>query len=239
MAQLTFAESQDIVRQQFAAHAPWISQFTISGVDSGGWFNVLHDLRPEVWLARIAQRDSILECGSLEGGHTALLARYPGVLRVVGLEARAANLAKCRLIHHLLGITNSEFRECDLETFDLKSLGDFSATFCSGVFYHLARPVAFFQKITSPFVFLGTHYCRHAVSEFEGMRGCWYSEHDQADVLSGLSDRSFWLTLEGILEMVANCGYIIDDIHTSDQPNGPWVDIALTKRPHHTSGDRS
>lgn len=218
------------VAEQTKDLGPWISKFTIDGVDTGGWFDVLNDGRATRWLDAIDGPVSVLECGSLEGGHTALIARHPNVINVLGLEGREANLRKCRFIHQQLGITNSRFDQCDLDTEPMDQFGQFDATFCSGVLYHLMRPVEFFRRINSPDVFLGTHYSLENETTHEGMQGRWYAEHGLADVLSGLSEKSFWLTLPNIERMIADCGYSITSLETREAPNGPWVDVMAWKK---------
>ena len=216
--------------ERFAQLGPWISQFTIDGHSTGGWFDVMNDERVLRWLLRIPTPKTVMECGSLEGGHTALIAKFPGVERVLGLEARSENIAKCRLIHALLGLNNSEFVECDLETAELSQYGSFDATFCSGVLYHLVRPVEFIRKLRSRNIFIGTHYAAEQETTFEGMSGRWYAESGRADVLSGMSAQSFWITLENLEREVLDCGYRIEHIHTTVSQNGPWINLEASRR---------
>jgi len=230
MADMTFEESQKMLRERFSDLGPWVSRYVVNGISNGGWFDVLTDVRVAKWIATLDRKESILECGSLEGGHTALLARSPGGRHVLGLEYREANLAKCRFAHEVMNLKNTEFRQCDLDTEDLEQFGQFDAVWCSGVLYHLMRPVQFFRKITANSVFLGTHYSLEAEDEFEGQRGRWYTEQGYADVLSGASPQSFWLTLGNICEMASDCGFTIYDMKTSEAPNGPWVDVMMKRK---------
>lgn len=219
------------LQEQFDTRGPWISKFQIDGADSGGWFDVLHDDRAIRWLATIPGGvRTILECGTLEGGHTALLAMSPGVTRVVGLEAREANIKKARFIHDLLGIQNSTFIQADLEQGVLNQFGDFDATWCSGLLYHLPHPVAFLKQLTTRYVFLGTHFSHARTVSHEGMRGRWYTEPGGlANVLGGMSPKSFWLTLDSLREVITECGYSIRAERVTTAPNGEWVDLYLEK----------
>lgn len=83
---------------------------------------------------------SILELGSPEGGHTFVLAGHPGVERVLAIEGRLANVEKAKFIGSLLGISNVEFKQANLEELELTSLGQFDAIFCCGLLYHLPEP---------------------------------------------------------------------------------------------------
>ena len=63
-----------------------------------------------------------------------MLATHPGVERILAIEARAANIEKAKFIGSLLGISNVEFRQANLEHLQLASLGismPFSAAGCS------------------------------------------------------------------------------------------------------------
>ncbi len=92
------------LRTEFAKRGPWVTHFTIDGVESGGSFHALEDERIGQFFESFSHVRAILELGSLEGGHTFALARHPGVERVLGIEARAANIARARfaqkLLHH-------------------------------------------------------------------------------------------------------------------------------------------
>lgn len=217
--------------QQINDLGPWISKFTIDGISTGGWFDVLADVRAIRWLNLLKNPVRVVECGPLEGGHTALIAQHPHVSGVVGLESREANLKKCRFTHDSMGITNSEFHQCDLDQQPISQFGKFDAMWCSGVLYHLDRPDRFLQRLDVPDLFLGTHYSKESIDTYEGMRGRWYQEHGLADVLSGMSDRSFWLTLGNIQAILADAGYEIYELITSDSQNGPWVDLMAHRKP--------
>lgn len=209
---------------------PWISKFTVGEFSSGGWFDVFNDMRASNWLDMLPEGLRVAECGSLEGGHTAIIARHKNVKEVVGFEGRDANLNKCRLLHKYLGIENSSFIKLDLDSESHFAHGGFDATFCSGVLYHFVRPDLFIEKLKSKHVFLGTHYSHENIEMFNGMAGRWYEEQGLSDVLSGLSPKSFWLTLESLASIITRCGYLIEQIDASDHKNGPWVNLILVRR---------
>ena len=82
------------VAAAFAQHGAWISRFVIDGVAYGGAFDAMNDPRVEIFFRTFPEVATILELGSLEGGHTIALAQRDGVESVLGVEGRAANLAR-------------------------------------------------------------------------------------------------------------------------------------------------
>ena len=111
---------------------PWITQFVIDGVATGGDYQVIDDRRVQQFFERFPNVRTILELGSLEGGHTFTLARHPCVERVLAIEARAANIEKAKFIGSLLGVSNVEFKQANLEQLQLTSLGYFDVFFAAG-----------------------------------------------------------------------------------------------------------
>jgi len=85
----------------------------IDGVPYGGSFDAVNDPRLDLFFAAFPTPESILELGSLEGGHTIGLGRRPGVKRVLGVEGRRTNLRRAQLAAKLLKAGNVEFIECD------------------------------------------------------------------------------------------------------------------------------
>ncbi len=148
------------LRAEFAKRGPWITHFVIDGVESGGNFHALEDERVDQFFESFPNVRTILELGSLEGGHTFALARHPEVERVLGVEARASNIARARFVQELLRIENASFVEANLENADLATFGNFDAIFCSGLLYHLPEPWKLIAQLgnIAPRLFIWTHY---------------------------------------------------------------------------------
>jgi hypothetical protein len=58
----------------------------------------VNDGRVAWFFQHIPQPRTILELGSLEGGHTLALSRHPGVERVLGLEGRSENFRRAQFV---------------------------------------------------------------------------------------------------------------------------------------------
>ena len=83
---------------------------------------------------------TILELGSLEGGHTFAMAKHKEVEKILAIEGRQANIAKTNFMKQILGINNIEFLNANLESIDLAALWQFDAVYCVGLLYHLPQP---------------------------------------------------------------------------------------------------
>ena len=178
-----------------------------------------------------AKRGDYPELGALEGAHSFLLARHPGVKRVVALEGREANLRKARFVQELLQVRNVEFAQANLEHADLTSFGKFDAVFCSGLLYHLPEPWRLIEQLSAiaPVLFIWTQYApeSEALDVGQGLRGKIHIEGGPSEPLSGMSATATWLTLDSLRELLRRSDYKkIEVIH--DDPahaNGPAVTI--------------
>ncbi len=175
----------------------------------------------------------ILELGSLEGGHTFTLARQPGVERVLAVEGRPSNIDKAKFIGSLLGVSNVQFKQANLEQLQLVSLGYFDAIFCCGLLYHLPEPWKLISQapLVAPSLFVWTVYANEneATIEIDGLRGREYIEGGLNEPLSGLSPKSIWLTLPSLVELLKRSGYDnVEILEKSQNPNGPAVSLAAS-----------
>lgn len=222
------------IAREFEARKPWITKFVIEGQQYGGSFDAVNDGRLHQFFACFPSVQTVLELGSLEGGHTIGLARHPSVQKVVGVEARIENLEKAIFVRDLLNVGNIEFVQSNLETADLAAFGTFDALLCSGLLYHLPEPWKLVRQFPSVSrnLFLWTHYAdeRAAKKVVNGYRGVWFKEGGIRDPLSGVSRKSFWPTLGSLLALLTENGY--DSIRILENnphhPNGPSVTLAAT-----------
>ncbi len=217
------------IERQFHALGPWVTKFVINGVSYGGGYYTMRDSRIKQFREAFPSAETVLELGSLEGGHTLALSCLAGVNRVVAIEARQPNIARARLIQQLLHLTNVEFVQGDLEAYEVQALGPFDAVFCVGLLYHLTAPWALVERIAkvSHGLFLWTHYVPDGQANLvaNGYRGTLHPEGGAGDPLSGLSATAFRPTLGALQQMLANYGFSkIEIIQTEpSHQNGPAV----------------
>jgi SAM-dependent methyltransferase len=221
------------LRREFDRRKPWVTKFSIGGEEFGGRYDAAADLRLRWFQQHFPEARSILELGSLEGGHSFAMASWPQVEQVVAVEGRAANLRRARFVQSVVGQEKVRFVQANLETVDLSSLGDFDAVVCMGLLYHLPQPWRLLERIgrVSRGVLLWTHYCEEARAKVtrEHYRGRMYREWLFAfEALSGLSSASFWPTRDGLLRMLADSGFTRTDVIEDDpgHKHGPAITVA-------------
>lgn len=213
---------------------PWTTKFKLKGRDYGGWYDATSDARLRWFAEAFPDATSVLELGSLEGGHTCGLTRLPGVKRVVGVEGRAENIIRAKFVQKKLGY-RAEFVQADLESYDLSKLGRFDTIYCCGLLYHLTKPwdlLARIAKVTDR-LFLSTHFTLETPppARENGIPGQWVGEFGLADPLSGLSRQSFWPTRAGLTQMLKVVGFRERHAYESNEkhPNGPLVTLSAAR----------
>jgi hypothetical protein len=228
-------------RERFDALGPWFTRFEIDGVSLGGANSYQADHRIDLFFEWVRRPASILELGSLEGGHSVQLAAPAFVERLVGLEARAENIQRGRLAAEYLGRGNIEFSQADLDQSSLEQFGRFDAVFCAGLLYHLMQPWHLLEEIgkVTDCLFLDTQVSETEETTIDGYVGSLYAEgepsdahrHSDIDVLSGLSDASFWMTLPCLTDTLRRIGLVVQ--HQVVVPDwdgyGPRVHLAAMR----------
>ncbi|HVE55363.1 MAG TPA: class I SAM-dependent methyltransferase [Pyrinomonadaceae bacterium] len=220
---------------EFEKLKPWVTKFHIEGKDYGGNFDALNDVRIGQFFDVFPKVKSVIELGSLEGGHSFALAKSPVVEKVLAVEGREKNIEKAKLVQDIFGDQKVEFVQGDIEKLDFQQFGTFDAVFCSGLLYHLPKPWELIPKLArvSPNIFIWTQISEEAKAKKmrEGWRGKIYREGGFFDPLSGLSKKSFWLSLGSLIGLLTANGYreikIIE--HNLAHPNGAAVTLAATK----------
>lgn len=219
---------------EFEKRKPWVTKFQIDGAEYGGFFDAMNDARVRQFFEHFPAPETVVELGSLEGGHSFALARHPSVVKVTAIEARRENIDRAEFVKAVLSDKKVEFIEADLEKLDFRSLGKFDAIFCSGLLYHLSEPWKLIEKLAgvSPNIFIWTQISEEVKAKKvrENHRGKYYREGGFFDPLSGLGKKSFWLTLGSLVNLLTINGYkqinIIENNLT--HPNGPAVTLAAT-----------
>src|SRR5262245_58026005 len=168
------------VEKGFHRRGPWVTRFIVRDKVYGGGYDTLADPRLRWFCESFPDARTILELGSLEGGHTWGLATRHGARKIVALEGRAPNVRRARFAQKKIGYAKARFYREDLESCDLRRYGTFDAVFCVGLLYHLTRPWDLLAQAgrVSPGIFVWTHYVaddRGGTVE-SGYAGAWVNE---------------------------------------------------------------
>jgi SAM-dependent methyltransferase len=220
------------VQAEFAKHGPWVCQFRIANSNYGGTISLGQDHRIGQFFSAFPRAETILELGPMEGAQTVELLRRPHVRRIVGVEARASNIDKAKFVQGLLGITNVELIQANLEEFELRTLGKFDAVFCCGLLYHLSAPWKLIEQLAnvSSNLFLWTHYSEDASADqiINGFRGHFQPEGGADEPRSGLGPTSFWMTLGSLMRVLTRSGYKTIEVLENDLDHlyGPSISLA-------------
>jgi SAM-dependent methyltransferase len=222
--------------EEFNLKGPWITKFEINGISYGGNFDGMRDKRIVQFFDEFPDVKTVLELGSLEGGHSFALAQNPSIEKVIAIEARVKNIEKAQFVKELLGDKKVEFVEVDLEKTDLTKFGDFDAVFCSGLLYHLPEPWKLIEQCrkVSKNMFMWTQIAGESeAKKFSGgFRGKWHRESGWLDPLSGVSKYSFWLSMGSLINAFTtndfNSVHIIEN--NPKHSNGCAVTLSAKKQ---------
>jgi len=224
----------DDLARQVDALGPWITRFTVLGREFGGSYDSTTDERIARLPVFVPRARRILECGCLEGGHTALLGRIYPRAEIVALDVREANLARARLLTSAAGIRPPQFLCRDLETAELGELGRFDLVVCLGLLYHLREPWQFLARVgaLTDVLWIWTQVCAEADVTAHGgrFRGRVYVEGPTDHSLSAVRTESFFPTVGSLCDMLRAAGF--EDLHLLNfeaTPNGPSVMVHATK----------
>lgn len=212
----------------FRRHGPWVTRFDIEGRTFGGTVPFATDERLAAFVDAFPDARRILELGALEGGHTFTLAARPDV-EIVAVEGRSENVDRARFAQRALGIDNVTFVHADVAVTGPDAWGEFDAVLCSGLLYHLGRPWALVDRLraAAPGVFLWTHVAPVArdTHPLDATPGEWRRELWREDPTVGLERRSFWPTLDALVERLHTHGFPAVDVTEHATPGAPAATI--------------
>ena len=220
----------DSLQKEFDKRNPWVTKFPVDGVDYGGHYDALNDPRVPMFLSQFPNTKSVLELSCLEGGHSLALAMNPGVERVLAMEGRQVNVDKARFVTELFGVPGIEFQTVDLDE-GIPTDERFDAIFCAGLLYHLPRPWKLIEEFprVSDRVYVWTHYAldKDCHDQEEGYQGRLTREVGLSHPLSGLTQRSYWPTLDSLQQMFRDQGFTeVNVLNTMpENPAGPSVNL--------------
>lgn len=166
---------------------------------------------------------SVLELGTLEGGHTSMLAKAGAEVRSVEINPRSHERAK--LFQRRIGY-HAELILGDFRDFLAEDDRRWDLIVAVGVLYHMENPVGLLRQIAdhTDKLFLWTHY---ATGE-----GAEVREHDVANPrYLGGGPWSIWLPRAQIFDALTNLGFQSQEVCFDDPeyPNGPAFAVLATK----------
>jgi 2-polyprenyl-3-methyl-5-hydroxy-6-metoxy-1,4-benzoquinol methylase len=165
----------------------------------------------------------VVDLGCLEG-HYAIEFALQGC-EVLGIEGRAASVAKCEFARRELGLERLRFVQDDVRSFSRERYGEFDIVLCSGLLYHLPAPDAWqlicaMHEACRGLVIIDTFVSlsSQAIVEIGGLtyHGHFYPEHEAGDapqekaakLWASLDNaRSFWFTEPSLLNLLARAGF--------------------------------
>ena len=180
----------------------------------------------------------VLDLACLEG-HYAIEFALHGA-ETLGIEGRAASVAKCEFARRDLGLERARFEQNDVRHLSRDRHGVFDIVICSGLLYHLpARDaqalIAAMYDTCSRLLIIDTFISlegRRAV-DIDGVerRGHFYGEHDpnesakerEQKLWASLdNDASFWFTEPSLMNMLAAVGFTsVIDVLEPHMPRNP------------------
>jgi SAM-dependent methyltransferase len=219
---------------------PWVNAFEFGGNIFGDrrtsatrpQAGMLAKNRSEQFRRTFPHAQRILELGTLEGSETVRLASQHGT-HVVTIEGRIENIQRAKFIAELHDAHNIDFVLGDIEGFDFQQFGHFDAVMCSGVLYHMTKPLDLVETLSlvADGIFVRTHYwCGQPDSTIRGRYAAKYVREEFAEPqLRGLRDYALWLTRPALMEALSSSGFPPLDIH-EDEVTGNIGDITLSGR---------
>jgi len=231
---------EDIVRE----HGPWTAMAI--RLDDGSY---TREPAPDYRLRRLLQTAQdlvgkplsqcrVLDLACLEG-HYAIEFALHGA-ETLGIEGRAASVAKCEFARRNLGLERARFEQDDVRNLSRDRHGVFDIVICSGLLYHLpARDaqalIAAMHDTCSRLLIIDTFVSlegRSAV-DIDGVerRGHFYGEHDpnesakerESKLWASLdNDSSFWFTEPSLMNMLSAEGFTsVIDVLEPYMPRNP------------------
>jgi SAM-dependent methyltransferase len=214
------------------AHGPWawhnvalpFGLFTLGPEPRGDNYRAVKFLQLVAdHLQRPLQGLRVIDLGCGEGLYALEFAQHGA--EVLGIEGRAANLARAEFARQALGLGNVRFEQGDVRDVRRADLGGFDVVICSGILYHLQHPAAFeflaaTREMCDGLCLIDTRIAltSEVEAQFRG-RSYWgslYQEHapgrSEAERLADLgasldNEQSFWFTRHSLANLLADLGY--------------------------------
>jgi hypothetical protein len=198
---------------------------------------------------------TVLELGSLEGGHTYQIDRCRAAA-ILAVEANTSAYLRSLIVKELLGIRRARFVCGDFLAYLRDNTKRFDVCFASGVLYHMRNPAELIALIarTTDRLFLWTHYYDYVIlsqrpdfearfpdippqpAEYQGFQYMLHRQQYQTELhwpgfLGGNAPYSHWMSRDDILACLRYFGF--DDLRISfddpDHGGGPGLGVAAIR----------
>ena len=180
----------------------------------------------------------VLDLACLEGHYAIEFAMHGA--ETLGIEGRAASVAKCEFARRNLGLERASFEQGDVRHLSRDKHGVFDIVICSGLLYHLpARDVQALLRamydVCSRLLIIDTYISLEGRSKVDingtERRGHVYGEHladesaqeREAKLWASLdNDASFWFTEPSLMNMLTAEGFTsVVDVLVPNMPGNP------------------
>ena len=165
----------------------------------------------------------IVDLACLEGGYTTAFARMG--FQSLGIEVRSSNIECCNYVKSKVDLPNLNFVQDNIINID--KYGEFDASFCCGVLYHLDKPASFLRKLasqTKKMIIIQTHFALDDNGDFslsglvahDGVRGKWIQEFrkgEDQETIEALrwssyhNHQSFWIYRTDLIQLIHDLGF--------------------------------
>ncbi len=182
---------------------------------------------------------TVLEFGPFEG-HFSMMLMSQEPKRVIGVEGRADNYAKCALLKAHLDWSSYTLRFGDMHLFPGLVPEAIDVIFCSGVLYHSEKPWWFLKTCMDKCdtIILSTHVSSEHSPQPRRFREvtldigpCSFELfHEGGDNLSGLTGQSLWFQEPDLIRFVHHHGFEYEKYREWTNPHGLWICSLLTRR---------
>jgi hypothetical protein len=180
----------------------------------------------------------VLDLACLEGHYGIEFALHGA--EVVGIEGRAASVAKCEFAKRALALERIEFFQDDVRGLSVEKYGRFDIVLCSGLLYHLPaqdawRLIQSMHDSCSRLVIVDTFIALSSqlTTRIDGRdyHGHVYGEHDPAESAEDKrkklwasldNDSSFWFTEPSLMNLLSRAGFSsLFDVLAPTMPGNP------------------
>ena len=196
---------------------------------------------------------TVLELGSLEGGHTSMFEVW-GAASIVAIEAHSRAYLRSLIVKEILGLRRAQFLYGDCVKYLAGNPGTFDICCASGILYHMTDPVALLAAISRVCngIYLWTHYYDRDIIannprlasrfnsnqdlEYDGFKYTLYrqdygSELRSEKFVGGKQSHSQWMSRQAILDCLEHFGFGEMQINYDilDHPHGPSFSVTAVK----------